>query len=68
MPPPLGMRDAAREIALALAVVKAAVEGGVAPETTKSELLAAVSATQWTPRCAPPREMSWLWIDLRVTG
>lgn len=51
------MWDAAREIALALAVAKAAVEGGVAPEATEAELLAAVSAAQWTPRCAPPRDV-----------
>ncbi|WKX16012.2 malic enzyme-like NAD(P)-binding protein [Streptomyces sp. NL15-2K] len=48
LPSLVGMRDAAREIALAVA--KAAVEVGVAPEATEAELRAAVSATQWTPR------------------
>jgi len=50
LPPLAGMREAAREIALAVA--KAAVEDGVAPEATEAELRAAVSATQWTPRYA----------------
>ncbi|MFE9445354.1 NAD-dependent malic enzyme [Streptomyces sp. NPDC006602] len=50
LPPLVGMRDAAREIALAVA--KAAVEDGVAPEATEAELRAVVSATQWTPRYA----------------
>jgi malate dehydrogenase (oxaloacetate-decarboxylating) len=50
LPPLAGMRDAAREIALAVA--KAAVEDGVAPEATEAELRAAISAAQWTPRYA----------------
>ncbi|MGP4084940.1 NAD-dependent malic enzyme [Streptomyces sp. KR55] len=50
LPPLVGMRDAAREIALAVA--KAAVEDGVAPEATEGELRAAISAAQWTPRYA----------------
>jgi len=41
------MREAAREIALAVA--RAAVEDGVAPEATEAELGDAISATQWTP-------------------
>ncbi|MFJ1974045.1 NAD-dependent malic enzyme [Streptomyces sp. NPDC087903] len=48
LPPLVGMRDAAREIALAVA--KAAVEDSVAPEATEAELRAAISAVQWTPR------------------
>ncbi|MDQ1042489.1 hypothetical protein [Streptomyces sp. V4I2] len=44
------MRDAARKIALAVA--KAAVEDGVAPEATEAELRDAIWATQWTPRYA----------------
>ncbi|MEU9207089.1 oxaloacetate-decarboxylating malate dehydrogenase [Streptomyces sp. NPDC048415] len=50
LPPLVGLRDAAREIALAAA--KAAVEDGVAPEATDAELRAAISAAQWTPRYA----------------
>ena len=50
LPPLAGMRDAAREIALAVA--KAAVEDGVAPEATEAELRAAIAAAQWTPRYA----------------
>ncbi|MFD7280383.1 NAD-dependent malic enzyme [Streptomyces sp. NPDC059862] len=50
LPPLVGMRDAAREIALAVAL--AAVEDGVAPEATEAELRAAISAAQWTPRYA----------------
>jgi malate dehydrogenase (oxaloacetate-decarboxylating) len=50
LPPPAGMRDAARETALAVA--KAAVEDGVVPEATEVELRPAVAATQWTPRHA----------------
>ena len=50
LPPLAGMRDAAREIALAVA--EAAVEDGVAPEATEAELRDAISATQWTPRYA----------------
>ncbi|MGW0421487.1 NAD-dependent malic enzyme [Streptomyces sp. NPDC003015] len=47
--PPLGsMRDAAREIALAVA--QAAVEDGVAPEATEAELREAIAKAQWTPR------------------
>ncbi|NGO12585.1 hypothetical protein G5C60_34500 [Streptomyces sp. HC44] len=44
------MRDAAREIALAVA--KGAAEDGVASEATEAELRAAIAATQWTPRYA----------------
>ncbi|MBZ9645863.1 hypothetical protein [Streptomyces sp. PSKA30] len=50
LPPLAGMREAAREIALAVA--KAAVEDGVAAEATEGELRAAISAVQWTPRYA----------------
>ncbi len=50
LPPLAGIRDAAGEIALAVA--KAAVEDGVAPEATEAELRAAISAAQWTPRYA----------------
>ncbi len=50
LPPLADMRDAAREIALAVA--KAAVEDGVAPEAAEAELRAAIAATQWTPRYA----------------
>ncbi|WP_371583770.1 hypothetical protein [Streptomyces sp. NBC_01314] len=50
------MRDATREIAVA--VVKAVVEGGVPPEAAEAELCAAVTATRWTPRYARPWEMS----------
>ncbi|MFF3380676.1 NAD-dependent malic enzyme [Streptomyces sp. NPDC002680] len=50
LPPLAGMREAAREIALAVA--KAAVEDGVAPEATEAELRDAISAAQWTPRYA----------------
>ena len=46
LPPLAGMRDAAREIALA------AVEDGVAPGATEDELRDAISTTQWTPRYA----------------
>ncbi|MER7563700.1 NAD-dependent malic enzyme [Streptomyces sp. NPDC097941] len=47
--PPLGsMRDAAREIALAVA--QTAVEDGVAPEATEVELREAIAKAQWTPR------------------
>jgi malate dehydrogenase (oxaloacetate-decarboxylating) len=35
-----------------VAVAKAAVEDGVAPEATEAELRAAASATRWTPRYA----------------
>jgi malate dehydrogenase (oxaloacetate-decarboxylating) len=48
LPPLASMRDAAREIALAVA--QAAVEDGVAPEATESELREAIAETQWTPR------------------
>ncbi|MGW7204377.1 NAD-dependent malic enzyme [Streptomyces sp. NPDC054837] len=50
LPPLAGMREAAREIALAVA--EAAVEDGVAPRATETELRDAISATQWTPRYA----------------
>lgn len=42
------MRDAAREIALAVA--RAAVEDGVAPQATETELRDAIDKAQWTPR------------------
>ncbi|MED7821425.1 NAD-dependent malic enzyme [Streptomyces chiangmaiensis] len=56
-PPPLlpaigGMREAAREIALAAAL--AAVEDGVAPRATEAELRAAVATAQWTPDYPAP--------------
>ncbi|MER6129555.1 NAD-dependent malic enzyme [Streptomyces sp. NPDC001795] len=51
-PPPLlpplgGMREAAREIAVAAAL--AAVEDGVAPKATEEALREAVAQTQWSP-------------------
>ncbi|MDH6566060.1 malate dehydrogenase (oxaloacetate-decarboxylating) [Streptomyces sp. SAI-117] len=48
LPPLASMRDAAREIALAVA--RAAVEDGVAPEATEADLREAITKTQWTPR------------------
>ncbi|MFB7928209.1 NAD-dependent malic enzyme [Streptomyces sp. NPDC056039] len=48
LPPLTGMRDSAREIALAAAL--AAVEDGVAPHATEEELRKAVAQAQWTPR------------------
>ncbi|MFF7309020.1 oxaloacetate-decarboxylating malate dehydrogenase [Streptomyces sp. NPDC008137] len=48
LPPLTGMRDSAREIALAAAL--AAVEDGVAPAATEEELRKAVARAQWTPR------------------
>ncbi|MGI5423605.1 NAD-dependent malic enzyme [Streptomyces sp. CA-179760] len=48
LPPLTGMRDSAREIALAAAL--AAVEDGVAPAATEEELRKAVAQAQWTPR------------------
>jgi malate dehydrogenase (oxaloacetate-decarboxylating) len=50
LPPLADMRDAAREIALAVA--QAAVEDGVAPEATEDELREAIAKAQWTPRYA----------------
>jgi malate dehydrogenase (oxaloacetate-decarboxylating) len=50
LPPLASMRDAAREIALAVA--RAAVEDGVAPEATEDELREAIAKAQWTPRYA----------------
>ncbi|MEU0026829.1 NAD-dependent malic enzyme [Streptomyces sp. NPDC006335] len=50
LPPLASMRDAAREIALAVA--RAAVEDGVAPEATEDELREAIAQAQWTPRYA----------------
>ncbi|WP_055489626.1 NAD-dependent malic enzyme [Streptomyces sp. TP-A0356] len=47
LPPLGGMREAAREIAVAAAL--AAVEDGVAPKATEAELRQAVAQTQWTP-------------------
>ncbi|MET9683430.1 NAD-dependent malic enzyme [Streptomyces coeruleorubidus] len=48
LPPLTGMRESAREIALAAAL--AAVEDGVAPRATETELREAIAKTQWTPR------------------
>lgn len=48
LPPLASMREAAREIALAVA--QAAVEDGVAPGATEAELREAIATTQWTPR------------------
>ncbi|MEU4489797.1 NAD-dependent malic enzyme [Streptomyces purpurascens] len=48
LPPLTGMRDSAREIALAAAL--AAVEDGVAPRATEEELRKAVAQAQWAPR------------------
>ncbi|MYS93680.1 MULTISPECIES: NAD-dependent malic enzyme [Streptomyces] len=48
LPPLSGMRESAREIALAAAL--AAVEDGVAPGATEEELREAIAKTQWTPR------------------
>ncbi|MFI7016670.1 NAD-dependent malic enzyme [Streptomyces sp. NPDC050164] len=48
LPPLTGMRESAREIALAAAL--AAVEDGVAPRATEAELREAIAKTQWTPR------------------
>ncbi|MEU0455373.1 NAD-dependent malic enzyme, partial [Streptomyces sp. NPDC006129] len=50
LPPLAGMREAAREIALAAAL--AAVEDGVAPQATEEELRKAVAQAQWSPRYA----------------
>ncbi|MDQ1014085.1 NAD-dependent malic enzyme [Streptomyces afghaniensis] len=50
LPPLNGMRESAREIALAAAL--AAVEDGVAPRATEEELRKAVAQAQWTPRYA----------------
>ncbi|MFC8429588.1 NAD-dependent malic enzyme [Streptomyces sp. NPDC057253] len=50
LPPLASMRDAARDIALAVA--RTAVEDGVAPEATEAKLREAIAATQWTPRYA----------------
>lgn len=50
LPPLADMREAAREIALAVAM--AAVEDGVAPQATESELREAVSTARWSPRYA----------------
>ncbi|ANS70403.1 malate oxidoreductase [Streptomyces lincolnensis] len=50
LPPLADMRDAAREIALAVA--RTAVEDGVAPEATEADLRTAISTAQWTPRYA----------------
>ncbi|WP_086565051.1 NAD-dependent malic enzyme [Streptomyces africanus] len=48
LPPLSGMRESAREIALAAAL--AGVEDGVAPQATEEELRKAVAQAQWTPR------------------
>jgi len=50
LPPLASMRDAARDIALAVA--RTAVEDGVAPEATEARLREAIAETQWTPRYA----------------
>ncbi|MEU0212995.1 NAD-dependent malic enzyme [Streptomyces canus] len=50
LPPLASMRDAARDIALAVAL--AAVEDGVAPEATEAELREAIATTQWSARYA----------------
>ncbi|MEU2748379.1 NAD-dependent malic enzyme [Streptomyces collinus] len=50
LPPLAGMRESAREIALAAAL--AAVEDGVAPQATEEELREAVARAQWEPRYA----------------
>jgi malate dehydrogenase (oxaloacetate-decarboxylating) len=47
LPPVGGMREAARDIAVAAAL--AAVEDGVAPKATEAELRQAVEKTQWIP-------------------
>ncbi|MGR6974620.1 NAD-dependent malic enzyme [Streptomyces cynarae] len=47
LPPLGGMREAAREIAVAAAL--AAVEDGVAPKATEAEVRQAVQKTQWIP-------------------
>ncbi|MGW5664952.1 NAD-dependent malic enzyme, partial [Streptomyces sp. NPDC003758] len=47
LPPLGGMREAAREIAVAAAL--AAVEDGVAPKATEAEVREAVEKTQWIP-------------------
>jgi malate dehydrogenase (oxaloacetate-decarboxylating) len=47
LPPLTGMRESAREIALAAAL--AAVEDGVAPRATEEDLRKAVAEAQWTP-------------------
>ncbi|POX45247.1 NAD-dependent malic enzyme [Streptomyces sp. Ru72] len=47
LPPLGGMREAAREIAVAAAL--AAVEDGVAPKATEAEVRQAVEKTQWIP-------------------
>ena len=47
LPPLGGMREAAREIAVAAAL--AAVEDGVAPKATEAEVRQAVEKTQWVP-------------------
>ncbi|MFF4780879.1 NAD-dependent malic enzyme [Streptomyces griseorubiginosus] len=48
LPPLASMRDAARDIALAVALT--AVEDGVAPEADEEQLREAIATTQWTPR------------------
>ncbi|MCK8437145.1 NAD-dependent malic enzyme [Streptomyces sp. D2-8] len=48
LPPLTGMRESAREIALAAAL--AAVEDGVAPRATEEELRETVARAQWEPR------------------
>jgi malate dehydrogenase (oxaloacetate-decarboxylating) len=50
LPPLAGMRESAREIALAAAL--AAVEDGVAPRATEDGLRDAIARARWTPRYA----------------
>ncbi|MFF4211333.1 NAD-dependent malic enzyme [Streptomyces sp. NPDC001796] len=52
LPPLGGMREAAREIAVAAAL--AAVEDGVAPEASEAEVRQAVEKTQWIPDYPAP--------------
>jgi len=47
LPPLSAMRQSAREIALAAAL--AAVEDGIAPKATETELREAIEAVRWTP-------------------
>jgi malate dehydrogenase (oxaloacetate-decarboxylating) len=50
LPPLAGMRESAREIALAAAL--AAVEDGVAPPAEEEDLREAVARAQWEPQYA----------------
>ena len=51
LPPLTAVRDVGR--AIAIAVAKAAVDDGVAPEATEAQLVAAVDATMWFPEYLP---------------